>query len=890
MSLVISSRDPGGLGQGGGLIARPRAARVRRAARVASGFALLAMLHGTAAARYIQARLPVSECPPFPAEDLDIIGRKGDHVWVVTDSLAVERLRASGVPVEIEVGDMERTYAGGVTGPAWGAYHTLAETEAFLDSLHGAHPAITSPPFTVGTSVEGRPIRAMKISDNPCADEDEPKVLFDGLHHAREMMSVETILDFAGWLCAAYPYDPVARAMVDGRELFILPVVNPDGMAYNEAMNPGGGGMWRKNRRDNGDGTFGVDLNRNYPFQWGLDNGSSPVPSSSIYRGPSPASEPETQAMISFIASGRFSTHVSMHSFLGATLIPWGYTSAPTPHDDPLRAWGRRMSSRNGYVVAQPAEVLYLCSGMMLDWAYGETESKDAVISTTIEVGGSGFWPAESEVPELLDECRWPLLYAAQSAGAWLAVAGWGVSGGNGDGRIDPGETVCLTLEIENRAFAAHADAALVTVMTDDAYVQLHEASSSLIALAAGDTAATGNPLTLTVDAAAPEGHVVALMVRIVTGGFRGEESVRCMVGRPPGLFFDDFERGQGAWVATGTWEITNEDACSPSGSMTDSPGGDYENYTDSWIRLAQPLDLSLAPSATLSFWQRRETEESYDHCVVEASADGGASWRQVGPQYSGTSHGWERVELPLDGWATPSFTLRFRLETDVSITSDGWHVDDVLIVGPAPGNLPPAAPAPVSPPNGSVMDTPAPVLTVAPAADPDGDALACGFFLYADSLFLTRIASSPEVPAEDDLASWRAPHLADGVYWWRAYAFDGVERGPLCAGSCFRVGALAALPRPAPSALSLHCAPNPCRGVATMIVTLPAATSVRLGLHDLAGRRIRDLGEGHFAEGPNRVTWDGRDYGGALVPAGVYLVRLSASGSTAERFLIRAD
>jgi hypothetical protein len=187
-------------------------------------------------------------------------------------------------------------------------------------------------------------------------------------------------------------------------------------------------------------------------------------------------------------------------------------------------------------------------------------------------------------------------------------------------------------------------------------------------------------------------------------------------------------------------------------------------------------------------------------------------------------------------------------------------------------------------------MDTPAPVLTVAPAADPDGDALACGFFLYADSLFLTRIASSPEVPAEDDLASWRAPHLADGVYWWRAYAFDGVERGPLCAGSCFRVGALAALPRPAPSALSLHCAPNPCRGVATMIVTLPAATSVRLGLHDLAGRRIRDLGEGHFAEGPNRVTWDGRDYGGALVPAGVYLVRLSASGSTAERFLIRAD
>ena len=255
----------------------------------ASMFLALVGVPGQGAAHHVQARIVTPASVPCLPDDVEVIRRKGEIVWVTADPATVARLRDSGFSVTVEIENMEASYAAGIRGPTWGIYHTLSETDAFLDSLHRACPTITSAPFSLGMTHEGRPIWAMKISDNPTVDEEEPEVLIDGLHHAREVMSVETVLDLAGWLCAAYPENPVARAMVDHREVFMVPVVNPDGMAHNEATYPSGGGMWRKNRRDNGNGTFGVDLNRNYPFQWGRDDGSSPDPGSTIYRGPSPA-------------------------------------------------------------------------------------------------------------------------------------------------------------------------------------------------------------------------------------------------------------------------------------------------------------------------------------------------------------------------------------------------------------------------------------------------------------------------------------------------------------------------------------------------------------------------------------------------------------------------
>ena len=107
---------------------------------------------------------------------------------------------------------------------------------------------------------------------------------------------------------------------------------------YNRSTNPSGGGMWRKNRRNNGDGTYGVDLNRNFGFAWGYDNlGSSPTPGSETYRGPSAFSEPESQAVRDLALLKNYKTHFNLHSYQNAFLYPWGsvsYTHLTLPTSD----------------------------------------------------------------------------------------------------------------------------------------------------------------------------------------------------------------------------------------------------------------------------------------------------------------------------------------------------------------------------------------------------------------------------------------------------------------------------------------------------------------------------------------------------------------------------
>ena len=131
----------------------------------------------------------------------------------------------------------------------------------------------------------------VELSDHPGVDEGEPEVLITSVHHAREPAGLTTVLYTLWYLLEQYGADPEVTYLLDHRRLFVVPVLNPDGYVYNETTNPNGGGYWRKNRRNNG-GSFGVDLNRNYGYEWGYDDvGSSPSPSSETYPGPAPFSD-----------------------------------------------------------------------------------------------------------------------------------------------------------------------------------------------------------------------------------------------------------------------------------------------------------------------------------------------------------------------------------------------------------------------------------------------------------------------------------------------------------------------------------------------------------------------------------------------------------------------
>lgn len=365
--------------------------------------------------------------PPASAEELrlirvqietkdqfkTIVGRQmdisyiepGKYVEIVAGQDEIDFLSDKGYKVVVQVQDLVSYYADRAMADN-GGYKTFSDVAAYLDSIHMDHPSITTAPFSIGTTHEGRDLWAMKISDNPGVDEAEPEVLYNGLHHAREPIGAEALLYFMDHLTDNYGSDPTATGIVNGRELYLVPVVNPDGYVYNETTYPSGGGMWRKNRRDNGDGSYGVDLNRNYGYQWGYDDeGSSPSTSSALYRGPSSFSEPETQALRDLCESHEFIIIMNYHSYGNLFLFPWGYDQLYTPDHLYFMAMADSATTFNGYSPS-PGWGLYVTNGNSDDWDYGEQTTKGLAFGFTPEVGSSsdGFWPLPSRILPLCQE------------------------------------------------------------------------------------------------------------------------------------------------------------------------------------------------------------------------------------------------------------------------------------------------------------------------------------------------------------------------------------------------------------------------------------------------------------------------------------------------------
>ena len=224
---------------------------------------------------------------------------------------------------------------------------------------------------SVGASYEGRPMLVAKIgaaADDPV----RPNVLFMATHHAREWISTAVAMKLIRWLADS------GGASLAARDVWVLPVQNPDGYQYSFTHER----YWRKNRRPNAGGSYGVDPNRNYPAFWGLDElGSSSLEYAETYRGSAAASEPETQAVVAFHAAHPPVVAVSYHSYGGLVLHPWGFRAGALAPDlaryaalagtDLVPAITDRVpgSPRDHYHPG-PGWNLYATNGEYTDWAY----------------------------------------------------------------------------------------------------------------------------------------------------------------------------------------------------------------------------------------------------------------------------------------------------------------------------------------------------------------------------------------------------------------------------------------------------------------------------------------------------------------------------------------
>lgn len=311
---------------------------------------------------------------------------------------------------------------------AEGKFHSYEETLAEFKALAASYPGLARY-SKLGSSFEGREIFALKISRDAAVDDgSKPDVLITGCHHAREWISVESPVYFANQLLSGYATDDSIRYLVDHLQVWVVPIMNPDGLTYTQASEQMEVRLWRKNRRPISLGscssTIGVDLNRNYNYQWRLrddtacsdycstdrsclndDIGASDDPRSEIYRGPQAESEPEVKAIKSLVddPNRHFRAQLDYHNYSQLILYPWGYAPFGTDDANTLSRLSQRMSdamfgiNRVRYRPEQAVD-LYALTGSSSDYAYGVNHVPAAFV-VEMRPDCCDFSVPESEIP-----------------------------------------------------------------------------------------------------------------------------------------------------------------------------------------------------------------------------------------------------------------------------------------------------------------------------------------------------------------------------------------------------------------------------------------------------------------------------------------------------------
>jgi len=315
-------------------------------------------------------------------------------------------------------------------------YHDYGEMVTLIKATEIAYPSLVHV-FSIGKSLQGRDIWAAKVSDNVSVDENEPEVLVDALHHADEHLGVEQALYLLHTLTSEYTTDPYVNRLVNGREIWIVFALNPDGWAYD--LSGGKYHFWRKNRQLSG-GYYGTDLNRNYGYKWGCCGGSSGSPRAWNYRGPSAFSAPETRALRDFVQSRvvggkqQIRTHVTLHTNDELILYPYGYTKTAQTSDMTVDdhavfvAMAQAMAHMNGYTAKQSSH-LYVTDGDEIDWLYHQYR----IFSFTFELYPTeqghltaDVYPPYSVVAAQTARNRGALLYLIDAAACPYASIGKG--------------------------------------------------------------------------------------------------------------------------------------------------------------------------------------------------------------------------------------------------------------------------------------------------------------------------------------------------------------------------------------------------------------------------------------------------------------------------------
>ena len=663
---------------------------------------------------------------------LNKLGIETDHgdyrrnVWFVSDfsENEIAKIAAAGFKYEIEIDNVSEYYrnqsaqttitnktqaAGSCSAvvpdypvPAnfalgsMGGYFTYQEMLDNLDSMASKYPNLITIKQALpgGSTVNGQPIYYVKISDNALIDETEPEVLYTAVHHAREPGGMSQVIYYMWYLLEHYNNDPSLTALVNSTEMFFITCINPDGYEYNYSTDPNGGGMWRKNRRDNLDGTYGVDLNRNYGYNWGLnDDGSSPFTGDETYRGDVPFSEPETQLVSNFVNSREFKITLNYHTFGNLLIYPWGYDySIYTPDSALFENYGNLLTTYNGYTYGTADQTVgYITNGSSDDWMYGDQVSKPKVFAMTPECGDAafGFWPPSNEIIPLCQSNMFQNITMAQLAGKYIKVKETSpefVSNGGGN----------MYFTIKQLGLDTVATYTLsITPITNNIVSVGNPGTHSNLSVLQEITDSISFALTTPMT----NGEAIKFLLSVDNGVYVRTDTIVKYFGPQTVAFASDGNSLIG-WTSS-QWGNSNSVFYSPTASIADSPLGDYNSNEFSTCRISSAVDLTTAVKATLSFYARWALEPNFDYVQVQASTDNGVSWNSLcgnytvagssfqvfdEPLYEGFQLSWVKEEMSLDDYVGSNVQIRFVLASDGFQEYDGYYFDDVLITKILPG------------------------------------------------------------------------------------------------------------------------------------------------------------------------------------------------------------
>ena len=596
-------------------------------------------------------------------------------------------------------------------GDDFGGFYTYDEMLGELDDMHNQFPNLISERVDIKDenynesphiheTYEGRFLQLVKISDNPNTSEEEPQILYTALHHAREPASMQQLIYFMWYLLENYESNNSIKQIIDSSELFFVPCVNPDGYIYNETSEPNGGGMWRKNRRDN----HGVDNNRNYSYidensneVWNT-SGTSNNPNNNTYAGDGPFSEAENRAVRFLVESKNFKLALNNHTYGNLLLYPYGYDyNQPTEDNEIFEFISSELIVENNYDNIISAD-LYPAAGDSDDFMYGmltteSNQTRDKIFAMTPEIGSS-FWPQSSTIEDICKGMINLNLTAAKMIGNYASLKDY-----TNNFILSENFQTDFSLQrlgiIDNGNFS-------ISILPVSSNIESTSSTININSLEIGEIVYDSFEISL--NQSINIGDEIIFKYVLNNGLFEEETLVTKIYGEPQIIYEDESDNYYNYWSDNSEWSNTDEEYLSPQTSITDSPYSNYSNNSEEIIELLNSVDLSGFSYAEINFDAKWNIESGYDYVQLEISSDGGDSWfPQCGkytskgiethdyaldePLYDGNQSEWVNESILLTDYIDQQISIRFKLYTDGGLRRDGFYYDNFKIKGLS-GNL----------------------------------------------------------------------------------------------------------------------------------------------------------------------------------------------------------